>query len=240
MLPAPGVYRLTFTATGFGTVVKQGITLTVGFTAKIDTAMPVGATTAEVVVTSAGPVIDTVSTAVTSTLQAETLALVPKSLGMQDILSMAAGVALQGAPDVGDSSLANNATIMTDGIGKTGGYTDTLQPDLRIDGINTLTGHESNEQVYLDSLAIGEAEFKTSGNNADVEDAGVAEEAVMKSGGNTFHGDAAGDFERPGFQSNNITAAEAAPPNNLKFGNPLIGDGYYDYAADIGGRTHPR
>ena len=88
----------------------------------------------------------------------------------------------------------------------------------------------------LTLLAIGEAELKTSGNNAGVGLPGVAQEAVMKSGSNTFHGDAQGDFERPSLQANNITAAEAAPPNNLKFGNPLAGDAYYDYAADIGGR----
>jgi Carboxypeptidase regulatory-like domain len=236
VLPAPGVYRLTFKAAGFGTIVEPGITLTVGFTAKVDTVLPVGNTSTQVVVTGAGPVINTISTAVTSTLQGETLSQVPKPLGMQDILSLAAGVSLAGAPDVGDSNLAVDEAVQTDGIGVTGSDTDTLQPTLRIDGINSLTAHESDGRVYLDSLAIAESELKTSGNNADVGLPGVAEEAVMKSGGNTFHGDAQGDFERPGFQSNNITAAEAAPPNNLKFGNPLVGDAYYDYAADLGGR----
>ena len=95
-LPAPGIYRLTFAATGFRTVVRPGITLTVGFTARVDTRMSVGNTTAEVVVTGAGPVINTVSTAVTSTLQYETLSKVPVPLGMQDILSLAAGVSLAG------------------------------------------------------------------------------------------------------------------------------------------------
>lgn len=235
-LPAPGTYSVKFAATGFGTVVKQGITLTVGFTARIDTSMTVGAVTTSVVVTGSGPVVDTVSTATASTLQATTLEEVPKPLGMQDILSIAAGVALAGPPDVGDSNLAVDEPIMTDGIGVTGSDTDTLQSDLRIEGINTLTAHESDGRVYLDALAIGEAELKTSGNNADVGLPGVAEEAVMKSGGNDFHGDAEGDFERPSFQANNITPAEAAPPNNLKFGNPLAGEAYYDYAADLGGR----
>ena len=237
VLPAPGVYRLTFAATGFGTIVKQGVTLTVGFTAKIDTVLPVGTTSSEVVVTTAGPVVDTVSTAVTSTLQADTLNLVPKPLGMQDLLSMAAGVSLGGgSPDVGDSSLAVALKVETDEIGVNGNVADILQPELRIEGINTLTEHQGNGRVYLDSTAIGEAELKTSGNNAEVGLPGVAQEAVMKSGSNTFHGDAQGDFERPGMQANNITAAEAAPPNNLKFGNPLAGDAYYDYAADLGGR----
>lgn len=237
VLPAPGVYKLTFSATGFGKVVKQGITLTVGFTAKIDTTLPVGSTSAEVVVTSEGPVVNTVSTEITSTLQGETLSQVPKPLGMQDLLSMAAGVTLGGgSPDVGDSSLAVALKVETDNIGVNGNVANILQPELRIEGINTLTEHAGNGRVYLDSMAIGEAELKTSGNNAGVGLPGVAQEAVMKTGSNTFHGDAQGDFERPSLQANNITAAEAAPPNNLKFGNPLAGDAYYDYAADIGGR----
>lgn len=237
ILPAPGTYKLTFTAAGFRTVIKEGITLTVGFTAKIDTVLPVGNATTQVVVTSAGPVVNTVSTAVTSTLQGETLSQVPKPMGMQDLLSMAAGVNLGGgSPDVGDSDLAVALKVETDAIGVSGDVNDMLQPELRIEGLNTLTEHASNGRVYLDSMAIGEAELKTSGNNAEVGLPGVAQEAVMKSGGNTFHGDAEGDFERPSFQSNNITSAEAAPPNNLKFGNPLVGDAYYDYAADFGGR----
>lgn len=237
ILPAPGTYKLVFTAASFRTVVKQGITLTVGFTARIDTVLPVGDATTQVVVTSAGPVVDTVSTAVTSTLQGETLSQVPKPMGMQDLLSLAAGVNLGGgSPDVGDSDLAVALKVETDAIGVSGDVNDMLQPELRIEGLNTLTEHASNGRVYLNSIAVGEAELKTSGNNAEVGLPGVAQEAVMKSGGNTFHGDAEGDFERPSFQSNNITAAEAAPPNNLKFGNPLVGDAYYDYAADFGGR----
>lgn len=237
MLPAPGTYKLVFGAPGFHTVVKQGITLTVGFTAKVDSVMPVGNATTQVVVTSAGPVINTVSTAVTSTLQGETLSQVPKPMGMQDLLSMAAGVTLGGgSPDVGDSDLAIALKVETDAIGVSGDVADILMPELRIEGLNTLTEHAANGRVYLDSMAVGEAELKTSGNNAEVGLPGVAQEAVMKTGSNTFHGDAQGDFERPSFQSNNITAAEAAPPNNLKFGNPLAGDAYYDYAADFGGR----
>ena len=237
LLPAPGVYKLKFEETGFSTIVRPDITLTVGFTAKVDPVMSVGAVSAEIVVNSAGPVVNTVSTAVTSTLQAETLNFVPKPLGMQDLLSMAAGVSLGGgSPDVGDSDLAIALKVETDSIGVGGNVADILQPELRIEGINTLTEHAGNGRVYLDSMAIGEAELKTSGNNAEVGLPGVAQQAVMKSGSNTFHGDAQGDFERPSLQANNITAAEAAPPNNLKFGNPLAGDAYYDYAADLGGR----
>lgn len=227
-LPAPGVYHISFEAKGFRTVVQSGVNLGVGFTAKIDAAMTVGSVTEVIEVTAASPVVDAISTAGTATLQQQEIAEAPKGLGLQELLPMAAGVSLQGKPDVGDSNLANRSAVITYGV--------ILQPTLQVEGINTVTAKDADSSVYLDSLALAEVEFKTTGNNADVGFPGVAQVAVMKSGGNTFHGDVQGDYENPSFQGNNITPALAAPPNNLAVGNPLQGSGYYDYAADIGGR----
>src|SRR5438552_3339714 len=38
----PGAYKVTFTLTGFGTVVREGISLTASFTATVDASMAVG------------------------------------------------------------------------------------------------------------------------------------------------------------------------------------------------------
>ena len=206
-LPAPGVYRIKFEAKGFRMVVQSDITLNVGFTAKIDGAMTTGLVTEVVEVTTSGPVVDTISTAGTATLQQQEIAEAPKGLGLQELLPMAAGVSLQGKPDVGDSNLANRSAVITYGV--------VLQPTLQVEGINTVTAKDADSSVYLDSLALAEVEFKTSGNNAEVGFPGVAQVAVMKAGGNTFHGDVQGDYENPSFQGNNITPALAAPPNNL-------------------------
>jgi Carboxypeptidase regulatory-like domain len=227
-LPAPGVYRITVSAKGFRTEVHDGTNLGVGFTAKIDSQMTIGEISQVVEVQSSGPVIDTVSTATTATLELQEIQESPKGLGLQELLPMAAGVSLQGKPDVGDSNLANRQPVVTYGV--------VLTPTLQVESVNTSTAKDSDSSVYLDSLALAEVEFKTSGNNAEVGLPGVAQVAVMKSGGNTFHGDAQGDYENPSFQGNNITPALAAPPNNLTVGNPLTDSGYYDYAGDIGGR----
>lgn len=227
-LPAPGVYQVTFEAQGFGRVVHPGVQLTVGFTAKLDTTLNVGAVTDTVEVHSAGPVIDVVSTVGSSTLDLQEIQETPKGLGLQELLPLAAGVSMQGKPDVGDSNLALKQPIITYGV--------VLEPTLDVEEINTTTAKVSTTSVYLDSLALSEVEFKTSGNNAEVAFPGVAMEAQLKSGGNTFHGDLQGDYENPSFQGNNINAVLAAPPNNLTISNPLQGSGYYDYAGDIGGR----
>jgi len=214
-LPAPGVYRIKFEAKGFRMVVQNDITLNVGFTAKIDGAMTTGLVTEVVEVTTSGPVVDTISTAGTATLQQQEIAEAPKGLGLQELLPMAAGVSLQGKPDVGDSNLANRSAVITYGV--------VLQPTLQVEGINTVTAKDADSSVYLDSLALAEVEFKTSGNNAEVGFPGVAQVAVMKAGGNTFHGDVQGDYENPSFQANNITPALAAPPQQSDGRKPSEG-----------------
>jgi Carboxypeptidase regulatory-like domain len=220
-LPAPGVYSVSFTAPGFQTQAHEGVNLGVGFTAKIDASMQVGAVSQTVQVTGASPVIDTVATSSSSTLQETEIQDSPKGVGVQELLAMSTGVSLQGKPDVGDSNLAARSAVVTYGV--------PLVPTLDFDGINTQTDKASDTAVYLDSFAISEAEEKTVGNNADVAFPGVDEVIVMKSGSNTFHGSARGDYENPSFQGSNTTLAA--------LGQPLSGSGYYDYAADLGGRA---
>src|SRR5438093_442015 len=41
-LPAPGVYRVSFELPGFQTVVREGLNLSVGFSARVDTSMALG------------------------------------------------------------------------------------------------------------------------------------------------------------------------------------------------------
>ena len=220
-LPAPGVYSVSFAAPGFQTQAHEGVNLGVGFTAKIDASMQVGAVSQTVQVTGASPVIDTVATSSSSTLQEQEILDTPKGVGIQELLAMSTGVSLQGKPDVGDSNLAARSAIVTYGV--------PLVPTLDFDGINTQTDKASDTAVYLDSYAITQAEEKTVGNNADVAFPGVDEVVVMKSGSNTFHGSVRGDYENPSFQGSNTS--------NSASGSPLAGSGYYDYAADLGGRV---
>ena len=54
----PGTYTVTFTLTGFNTVVREGILLEANFTAPINAEMRVGAVSENVTVTGASPVVD--------------------------------------------------------------------------------------------------------------------------------------------------------------------------------------
>ncbi len=223
-LPAPGVYKLNFAHSGFQTFVRADLNLNVGFAARVDVVMKVGQVEQTVEVTGSSPVVDTVNTSGGTTLQMAEILDTPKGLGLQELLPMAAGVSMSGKPDVGDSNLAARSAIITYGV--------LAEPYLQLEGINITSSHDLDTAVYMDSLSLAEAEFKTTGNNADVPFPGVNMVAIMKSGSNDFHGTLLGDWESPSFQANNITPSLAAL--GLKVSSPI--KDYYDYAGDLGGR----
>lgn len=222
-LPAPGIYRVVFELPGFQSIAFDGVNLTAGFTARIDAGLKVSTVSETVEVSGQSPVVDTVSVSGVSSIQLERLESIPLGLGIQNLLPMAAGVSLQGPPDVGDSQLANRQRIVTYGV--------ALTPTLEFEGINSTTARQGNTALYLDFYQVEEASFKTSGNNADVAFGGVHQQMIMKSGGNTFRGSVEGDYENKRWQSNNVSKDLAA--RGFTVTNPTTR--YYDFNADLGG-----
>ncbi len=225
-LPAPGVYRVQFEMQGFETYVQEGVHLGIGFAGRVDAKMRIGAVTQSVEVTGATPVVDTVDTTGTSSLQLQEIIDTPRGVTMQELIPQAAGMSMQGRPDVGDSNLAQRQSLVTYGM--------VLEPTMSLEGINITTSHDEDTATYFDSFSLGEVAFNSSGNNADVAFPGVDMVAQFKSGSNSFHGDAEYDVEKPGFQSNNVSPALAA--QGVTTTNPLAASGYSDYMADYGGR----
>lgn len=223
-LPAPGVYRIAFELTGFQTYVRADLTLPVGFAARVDVKMTIGALAETVSVSGASPVVDAVGSTRSTSLQSEELETLPVARTMQELHTLIPGLSMGGKPDVGDSNLAKDAPTKT--------YGATLLPTLNVEGINLTSGHELSTAMYLASYNFSEVQYKTTGNNADVAMPGFSMEAVIKSGANTFHGSALADYEHSSWQSNNITPD--LEKQGLRVTNPL--ESYHAYAADIGGR----
>src|SRR6266852_6369254 len=112
-LPAPGLYDISFAAGGFQTYVRGGLNLSVGFAARVDVTMKVGQSSQAVEVTGSNPVIDSVNTAGTTTLQRAELQEIPKGATLSELFPLAAGVSMQGKPDVGDSNLATRTFLIS-------------------------------------------------------------------------------------------------------------------------------
>jgi len=223
-LPAPGLYRVSFELSGFTTHVRDGLNLPVGFAARVDVVLKVGGLGETVQVSGQSPVVDTANSAHAVALQAEELRTIPKGRTMQELFPMVSGITVAGKPDVGDSNLASRSAVATYGV--------NLVPTMNVEGVNITTSHDFNTGMYLSSYNFSEVEFRTSGNNADVAMPGFNMEAVIKSGGNQFHGSLYGDYENQDWQDNNITPELKA--QGVTFTNPL--KKYYAYALDAGGR----
>jgi hypothetical protein len=222
-LPA-GTYKLSFELAGFATSIRDDLRLTVGFNARVDGVLKVGAMEESVTVSGQSPVIDVKSTTTSVTLSSETLNEVPHGRDLAMIYSMAPGITLAGTPDVGGSNMANRQNISDGGVG--------LQPKLMLEGMNIVLSDDQNSGVYMNNDTIEEIQLRTSGNDAEVMVPGVSMVAVIKSGGNDFHGRYSYAQEPSSLQSNNLD--DHLRSQGLTAVQPL--KKFYDYQLDLGGR----
>jgi hypothetical protein len=219
-----GTYRASYELSGFQSYIRDELRLSVGFVAKVDVILKVGAIAETVTVSGASPVVDVVNTTSSTNFPRETLESMPRGRALWDLIPLASGVSTRGSPDVGDSNLGNRQDISSYGV--------AAQPTLEIEGINVQTDDSFSSAVYLSYFGMDEVQIKAAGNTAEVGFPGVNMVAVVKSGGDAFHGTYVGSYESPTLQSDNITPALQA--QGLRQTSPL--QHYYDMAGDLGGR----
>ena len=222
-LPA-GTYRLAFELSGFRSFVRDELRITIGFTARVDAAMEIGAIAESVTVSGQSPVVDLTTTATRATFTTEVLETIPRGRDMQSVVEMAPGVTRQGAPDVGGSQMAQRPAMSTYGLEAT--------PKIQVEGINITTGSDANTAVYFNFAGMEEIQTVTSGTSAEVGTPGLHMIAVLKSGSNQFHGQYEGSYQGKQTQSSNLSpelrAQGISNTENLNF--------HYFAAADLGGR----
>ena len=91
---APADYTVTFELGGFGGVVREGIHVSLGFTATVNVEMSPATVTENVTVSGASPVVDLQSTNVTTHFDADKLASLPGSRDFWGVLAQAPAVAM--------------------------------------------------------------------------------------------------------------------------------------------------
>ena len=196
-LPA-GTYNLKFELAGFSTLIREDLRLTIGFVARVDESMKVGAMSESVTVSGASPIVDITSTSASVAFTKEVLENVPRGRDLQNVLAMAPGVT-QATMDVGGSTLAQRQD--------TASYGMESQPKLQYEGMNIAMGADQNTPIYFVDSSLDEVQVRTSGNDAEVSTPGVSMIAVMKSGSNTFHGAYRGSYQPASLQGNNLNDA---------------------------------
>lgn len=217
-----GLYEVTYSLDGFQGVKREGVRLSAGFTAKIDVALKLGSINETITVSGASPVVDVASTSGVTTLTQETLELIPTSRqGVISMLNQAPGV--RSNLDVGGNSTGTIPSFRAFGQ-------DSAWPVIEGLAANYYPGGANASGVYIDYGGVDEVQISPSGNDAESPMRGVTLRVIVKSGGNTFHGEALGSWTHPRLFANNATGILA---EQGILGVPVLRR--WDFGGDFGG-----
>ncbi len=222
--PLPiGVYTVLFELPGFQNVRREGVRLTVGFAARVDAEMNVGAVSETITVSGASPLVDTTSTATSTELTREQLEVLPTSRdGFHAFLNQVPGVRTN--LDVGSSGLGD--TVVFRAYGQDGSPWQMLEGVLA--SAPTATGAQGS---HVDFNAIDGTRVQTVGSNAEMPRRGLLVDSVIKSGGNDFHGSAVAYGSGKNLEGNNIDDTLAAAGIRKAALHKV-----QDFAGTVGGR----
>jgi hypothetical protein len=220
----PGTYTVRYELPGFGTVVREGIRVTLGFTATLNVTMSVSGLEETITVTGDSPVVDVTSTKTSTNYDYKELAAIPSARDMWAILAESPGITMSRI-DVGGSAAGTQSGYRTyDARGD--------QNRVMIDGLVTTEGTGAIG-VYVDYGAFEEVTAGTAGHGAEMGQPGVQTQMMIKSGGNEFHGSLYADYQNSDLQATNVTDEQIArgirdrDVNRMKV--------YYDFNGDAGG-----
>ena len=220
---APGTYTLTFELSGFRSIKREGLQISLGFNATVNEEMSVATVQETVTVTGDSPVIDTSATRVQENFKLEQLQSIPNGRDMWALLAATPGVVMSRI-DVG----GNRAGTQT-------GYTAyglTGQVKVSVEGINTTEG-TSGAGFYYDYGSFEEAFLGVAGQGAEAATPGVQSQFLGKSGGNRFAGEFYVDGYNNSMQGENLSDADIARYSLRPHSNEV--DRYYDYNVNVGG-----
>lgn len=206
----PGVYQISYQLEGFRIVVRENQRLSAGFVAQIDQGLSVSTVAESVVVSGASPVVDVASTGGGTSFSKEVLQQAPVALTMWQVLALSPGIRMTGAPDVGGNTVGTQQGFANYGT------SGQVKPEL--DGMDTReqTGSAGS---YYDDRSFEEVQVRAYGHDAEMALPGVNYVAVVKSGGNEFHGTYHGAFQHRRLQSTNLDDDLRA--QGLTIGNPI-------------------
>jgi len=185
-----GTYRVTFALAGFRTLNVDGNVVAAGKAITVPGVMEVSTVSSEVTVTSEAPTIDLEQATVGVNWDRNKLENLPYSRSMTGLTTMIPGL-FQTSYDVGGSSYGTGPAPTVRTYGRSGNAV------VAVDGLIWCQGQS-------DWNSFEEVNVVTAAKGADQMNAGVTVNRVLKSGGNEWHGGINQDYQRGGFQSNNV------------------------------------
>jgi hypothetical protein len=223
----PGVYTVTFELSGFQTVKRDNLKLALGFTATIDQSLEVGTVAESITVSGQSPLVDVTNPATSVDMSSESLEILPTNRdGLKAFMGTMPGVRTN--LDVGASSLSD--TVQFRSYGQSG------QSWQMLEGIMFSTPNAGGANgSHIDFNALDSTRVQTVGSSAEMPRRGIMLDAVMKSGGNQFHGEGVIYGSSGALESTNIspelqTVGVVAAPALHKL---------WDVSGSVGGKIVP-
>jgi len=222
----PGVYKVTFTLPGFTTVVRDGITLSAGFTANVEGEMKVGGLAETVTVTGASPVVDVQNVRRQQVVTTDLLDNLPASTkSISSLASLTTG--LTGLGDVGGQYQVEPGNDVVSGGGAFHGKSGTK---VSYDGMG-MENSSGNSSYQLTASSVEEMVMSTSGISANTKADGVVVNIIPKEGSNTFKYTFGGTLANNSLESDNLDDALRARGLTTSTKTQKL----FDYYASVGG-----
>jgi Carboxypeptidase regulatory-like domain len=220
----PGPYRLTFSLTGFGTLVRAGIDVPSDTVMTVNADMKVGVLEESITVTGQAAQVDVQQASRTQVLTRDIIDALPVSRNVMSIGVLAPGVR-PGTPDIGGSRMTEQVALRAHGLG--GNDAEQLVEGMSIQSL------EGPSQSYFDDMLQSEITVMTSAIPADTSGGGIRLNSVLKDGGNTFNGAAFLGFSSGDWQADNVDDALRAAPLSIRSANGI--KHIHMFSASIGG-----
>ena len=191
----PGAYEVTFMMPGFSSVKREGIELTVGFTATVNADLPVGTVEETITVSGSAPIVDTRTVIQRTTLPSDTLDALPlarNSNNLADLMPQVVQVVAVGGGIEGETPGA---------LSVNGG--NPFEINILQDGMNLQM--LSMGTTSFNPYALQEIGMETAARSAEMYTAGVGFNLVQRDGGNMFSGSGGFIWGSSKLQQSNLT-----------------------------------
>jgi hypothetical protein len=221
----PGIYSVTFTLTGFSAIRREGIELTVLFTAAVNAQMRVGDVAETITVSGQSPVVDVQNVVKQQEITRDVLDTIPRGSAFQNLVTLIPG-AVGVTQDVGGQAGPQFGQVRFHGGRGRDGQTF-------FDGakITNLPRNDASNFMAQDET-IQEYNVQIGSQSAENETSGIHLSIIPREGANAFHGSLFANFANGRLEDTNYS-------DDLKsrgLGSPSRVKQLYDVNPTLGGR----
>ena len=157
----PGVYRVTFTLTGFSTIVRPEVELPSNFVATINADMKLGSLAETITVSGQAPMVDVTQASRTDVVTRDMLDVLPTTRHVFSVSNMLPGIRFA-TPDIGGSRQMEQTAPRGHGV-------NGAQAQEAVDGMSTSSQESNIVWTYVNDSVVQEVTVTTAAHPAEVQ-----------------------------------------------------------------------